>query len=453
MSRAVTARVRRAVVADRRASEDLGAPRRALGREHRVRARGGASAQLLDPPATHELREREAAEVRASRARSRRGGAAAADGRPLRAAAREPPACRRSTGRTRRRRRTRPCRRRRSVARGQRRADVDEPHPEPVADARPHAPRRREEPPERMVDRQQARRDPRRPVDVEEVAPDLGRRPAVERDRLDDLELGVRDLPPSTSACAGRSRSPPAARRARGRRSASGLRPRRRRPAARRGCGAPTSCASAPSIPGVLRRTAFQTRGKSSSASSASTSRTRSLALERPRERRVLPSGSRSPRTATPSRSRSARRSCPRRPTAGRAARRARGRRRAARASSTARTPRRRCVGNVPTTVTPARRHDAAGNGQLERECAGAADDDAVLAARVHALDREVPREALHALLGRLHPEVLADREDRLAELLEVARRAATLKLTRSSPAVRTRPSAAARFRPRRSAP
>jgi hypothetical protein len=66
-------------------------------------------------------------------------------------------------------------------------------------------------------------------------------------------------------------------------------------------------------------------------------------------------------------------------------------------------------------------RDDRTRDGELERERAGAADDDPVLARGVHALDREVSREALHALLGRLHAEVLADREDRLAELVEVA--------------------------------
>ena len=68
-------------------------------------------------------------------------------------------------------------------------------------------------------------------------------------------------------------------------------------------------------------------------------------------------------------------------------------------------------------------RDDGAGDGQLERERARAADDRAVLAGGVHALDGQVLREALHALLGRLHAEVLADREDRLPELLDVLAR------------------------------
>jgi hypothetical protein len=68
----------------------------------------------------------------------------------------------------------------------------------------------------------------------------------------------------------------------------------------------------------------------------------------------------------------------------------------------------------------PGGRHHGARDGQLEREGTRAADRDPVLPARVHALDREVLREALHALLGRVEPEVLADGEDRLAELLEV---------------------------------
>ena len=65
-------------------------------------------------------------------------------------------------------------------------------------------------------------------------------------------------------------------------------------------------------------------------------------------------------------------------------------------------------------------RDDAARNREPEREGAGAADDAAVLPGGVHALDREVLREALHPLLGRIEPEVLPDREDRLPELLEV---------------------------------
>ena len=69
-------------------------------------------------------------------------------------------------------------------------------------------------------------------------------------------------------------------------------------------------------------------------------------------------------------------------------------------------------------------RHDRAGHRQLEGERAGAADDRAVLQRRVHALDREVLRETLHALLGRLHAEVLPDREDGVRELGEVRGRA-----------------------------
>ena len=67
-------------------------------------------------------------------------------------------------------------------------------------------------------------------------------------------------------------------------------------------------------------------------------------------------------------------------------------------------------------------RHDRPGDRQLEGERAAAPDDAPVLPDGVHALDREVLREPLHALLGRVEPEVLADREDRLPELLEIPR-------------------------------
>jgi hypothetical protein len=82
--------------------------------------------------------------------------------------------------------------------------------------------------------------------------------------------------------------------------------------------------------------------------------------------------------------------------------------------------------------------HGPAGHGQLDREGACAADDAAVRARCVHALEREVPREALHALPRRLHPEVLADGEHRLRELVEVGGRA-DAKAHRSSPDPRSR--------------
>ena len=77
-------------------------------------------------------------------------------------------------------------------ARRQRLAHVHEPRPEAVADAELHAPRVREQLKERMVDRQEVGVDRRRPVDVEEIPPELGSRASVECDRLDDLELRLR---------------------------------------------------------------------------------------------------------------------------------------------------------------------------------------------------------------------------------------------------------------------
>jgi hypothetical protein len=42
----------------------------------------------------------------------------------------------------------------------------------------------------------------------------------------------------------------------------------------------------------------------------------------------------------------------------------------------------------------------------------------------VHPLQRDQLEEALHALLGRRHAEVLPDREDRRGELVEILDRA-----------------------------
>src|SRR5262249_12895320 len=60
---------------------------------------------------------------------------------------------------------------------------------------------------------------------------------------------------------------------------------------------------------------------------------------------------------------------------------------------------------------------------RLERECAGSPDDPPVFPGRVDALQRQVLREALDALRIRLEREVLADCEDRLAELVQVGAR------------------------------
>src|SRR5436190_20524398 len=66
------------------------------------------------------------------------------------------------------------------------------------------------------------------------------------------------------------------------------------------------------------------------------------------------------------------------------------------------------------------RRQVAAGNAEVELECTRAADDRAVRPGRMHALGRDLVEEALHALLRRRHTEVLADREDGRAELVEI---------------------------------
>src|SRR4029453_18091610 len=152
------------------------------------------AAQLLDPAAPKELREGESSEVdRPERGhvdaelRRRR--------RPPRAAVREPPGARVPGAEV-----VRHVEHDGAVVRvrpgGERRADVDQPHPEPVADAEPHAPWGGQEPPERMIRREQARGDARSPVDVEEVPPELGGRTAVEANGLRHLPPPGRDSPP-----------------------------------------------------------------------------------------------------------------------------------------------------------------------------------------------------------------------------------------------------------------
>jgi hypothetical protein len=56
----------------------------------------------------------------------------------------------------------------------------------------------------------------------------------------------------------------------------------------------------------------------------------------------------------------------------------------------------------------------------LEWKPAGAADDRPILTRSEHALERKHTREPLSVLGVRFLPEVLADREDGLLELLEI---------------------------------
>src|SRR5205814_5967757 len=67
------------------------------------------------------------------------------------------------------------------------------------------------------------------------------------------------------------------------------------------------------------------------------------------------------------------------------------------------------------------RRDDRARDGHLERKDAGAPDDLRAVARRVHPLERHVSQEALEPLVRRLRAEVLRDREERVAELVEVS--------------------------------
>jgi hypothetical protein len=65
-------------------------------------------------------------------------------------------------------------------------------------------------------------------------------------------------------------------------------------------------------------------------------------------------------------------------------------------------------------------RDGRSGNRGLKFERTGPADDAAVLMGSVHALERQVLREALQTIAARLEREVLPDREQRLGELVEV---------------------------------
>jgi hypothetical protein len=68
----------------------------------------------------------------------------------------------------------------------------------------------------------------------------------------------------------------------------------------------------------------------------------------------------------------------------------------------------------------PRARQRSAGHREVERECATASDDLAVLERSVHAFEVEHLREPLEALLVRRRTEVLPDPEDRVAVLLQV---------------------------------
>ena len=70
--------------------------------------------------------------------------------------------------------------------------------------------------------------------------------------------------------------------------------------------------------------------------------------------------------------------------------------------------------------MTPAAATAAAGDRQLERERAGAADDLLAVARGVHPLERQDScRSAPACSTGRPPAEVVADRADRVAELVE----------------------------------
>ena len=71
----------------------------------------------------------------------------------------------------------------------------------------------------------------------------------------------------------------------------------------------------------------------------------------------------------------------------------------------------------------PGGRDERAGNRELEWKRPRPADDEVAVPGRVHPLDREVPGEALDALLARLAAEVLLDHADRPHELLEIGAR------------------------------
>src|SRR2546426_4576241 len=65
----------------------------------------------------------------------------------------------------------------------------------------------------------------------------------------------------------------------------------------------------------------------------------------------------------------------------------------------------------------------AARDGEVEGERAGTAHDRAVRPGTVHPLERDLVGEAPHALLGRDHSEVLAERKDGRGEFVEVPNR------------------------------
>src|SRR5262245_604114 len=79
------------------------------------------------------------------------------------------------------------------------------------------------------------------------------------------------------------------------------------------------------------------------------------------------------------------------------------------------------------------RRQATSRHGEVECERAGSADDRAVLPCRVHALGGDLVEELPHALLGRRHAEVLADREDSACELVEIFDRANVERHQKSS--------------------
>src|SRR5262245_58540400 len=66
-------------------------------------------------------------------------------------------------------------------------------------------------------------------------------------------------------------------------------------------------------------------------------------------------------------------------------------------------------------------RHLAPGNRQPEGEDPGRAGEGAVVVHPVHALERHDPPEPFYLLVGGLPPEVVPDRTQRNAELVEIA--------------------------------
>src|SRR4051812_4404120 len=415
ISAAQSARLMAAEGSRRAGSEDLGAPGVPVPAEERVRARRRAVLELLGATGTAQSGERDTAEVGGAERLRRQRNVRIVVGARRRPVLELPPSLVPRAELVVHVEDDGPLRA--VLPRGQRSPDVDEADPEPVTHAVAQTTRSREQQEQRVVGRQQERAHLRLPVDRKQITPQVALGCGRRGKRLDDDELPVARAVLETELV----------------------------PIARVRVDRPVAFVCDPTLwpgpvaalfgigdlavlppevaprehPGPLLPDAFVHRGHRLPRLLRLEETDRPFGLERLRERRVLVreldlAAEGCDAVAETSVDRLLRRpeSCERL---------------AALVRVVELSPHERAQDAAPA-VCRIHAHDAhargrdvsAGDAEVELECTRAADDGAVRPRGVHPLGSDLVEEALHALLRRRHAEVLADREHRRGELVQI---------------------------------